>query len=335
MTTYIGVDGGGTKTHVLVMNGNRGATLTTAASNPQTVGMETAEQVISQAMVDCLRALNLAATDVEALSICMSGVDREDEANYMRAAFQRQYPGAVLEVKNDALAAITAGTKGEPGVVLIAGTGSIAVGESESGNIVRAGGYGYLLGDEGSGFNIGQMGLIAAIQSFEGRAPRTRLWERARDVYGVSNAMELIPIVYRADRPVNTIAKFAQEVVTLADTDAVANEIVAKAISDYLQLIQSVLRRLDGNTKNVVLAGGLFTHTTTLVNRLRTAEPSMNFVPLSNSAASGAALRAIKESYRGRGKSAQDALEVWQNNLAVMEATLTVPTRGGTVLTYG
>lgn len=334
MSTYIGVDGGGTKTQVLLMNGEKGATLIGPSSNPNAIGWTNAEQVVTQAIHDCLNALNLSAEMVQGLSICMSGVDRKDEVIRLRTNFHEMFPNAVLEIRNDALAALTAGTRGQPGVVLIAGTGSIAVGESETGEVARSGGYGYLLGDEGSGFTIGRSGLIAAIQSFEGRAQKTALWEQAAEVYQVSRANELIPIVYRSDRPVNKIAHFARMVVSLADTDAVANDIVSTVVSEYLELIQAVFRSLNGNlSRTVVLAGGLFTNTDVLVRRLQAADPTMGFVPLTYSGASGAVLRAIKESYKLSLKSQDDAVAFWELNINNLMKANSVK-EDGTVVVY-
>lgn len=335
MSVFIGVDGGGTKTQVLVISGNQGATVIAPSSNPNTVGWATAQQVVVQAIDDCLHAMNLRLDDVKGISLCMSGVDRADESTRLQTIFQTRFPKTLIEVKNDALAALTAGTKGESGIVLIAGTGSIAVGESDTGEIARAGGYGYLLGDEGSGFTIGRNGLIAAIQSFEGRAPKTILWERAAKVYDVTHPNTLIPIVYRAERPINTIAMFAKEVISMADEDPVANQLVNTVISEYRQLIATVFQNLNGNMgRTVVLSGGLFTNTDVLVHRLQAAEPTIHFIPLMYSAASGAVLRAIKGCYQYRGQSHTDAVELWQSNINNLVTHTESNSNVGHVITY-
>ncbi|GMA65009.1 hypothetical protein [Alicyclobacillus fastidiosus] len=182
---------------------------------------------------------------------------------------------------------------------------------------------------------------MAAIQGFEGRAPETALWERAMDVYHVTHPQSLIPLVYASDRPVNTIAKFAKEVVALADHDPVANQIIATAISDYLRLIEAVVRELAGDVGyTTVLSGGLFTNTDVLVRRLLAAAPSMKFQPLSaasafGSAAAGAALRAIKLAFQARGRSTDAAVALWQANLEkFMQLGPTVQDTD-VVLTYG
>ena len=318
MSAYVGIDGGGTKTQVLVMTEQCTATAVGASSNPNVVGWANAEQVILALIADCLNELHLSSADVAALSVCMSGVDRIDESTRLRNTFQRQFAQAWIEVKNDALAALAAGTKGKPGVVLIAGTGSIAVGESHTGQTARAGGYGYLLGDEGSGFTIGRAGLLAAIQGAEGRAQKTLLWDRAAAVYSITHPNALIPVVYRSEKPVNTVAEFAKEVVSLAHQDAVANDIIRNVIAEYSQLIHSVMNALDRlHGCTVVLAGGLFTNSAVLAERLKVAEPQLRFEVLSQSAASGATLRAVKGFYLSNGLSESDAIHLWQSNIGV------------------
>lgn len=289
------------------------------SSNPRTVGWQEAQQVILGAIDTCLGALQLSAKEVHGLSVCMAGVDRPGDIAGLRAVFAREFPAAVIEITNDALAALSAGTKGKSGVVLIAGTGSIAVGESASGNVVRAGGYGYLLGDEGSGFAIGRQGLMAAIQSAEGRGAQTILWEKAKAMYAAADTFALLPKIYDAPHPVSAIALFAKEVLAAAeeDKDGVANEIVAKAIAAYTQLIHAVLRKLPPSNcpqPTVVLAGGLFANANTLVQRLMIAEPVIDFQPQTCSSASGAALRAIKATYQTLGIQEADAVTFWQSN---------------------
>ncbi|MFB5189487.1 N-acetylglucosamine kinase [Alicyclobacillus fastidiosus] len=341
MSTYIGVDGGGTKTQVFLIDNGGGATIIAPSSNPNVVGWNEAQDVVTRSICACLAARNLKREDVRGLSICMSGVDRPAESARLHAVFQERFPNSAVEIKNDALAALAAGTRGQSGVVLIAGTGSIAVGESTTGQIARAGGYGYLLGDEGSGFAIGRAGLMAAIQGFEGRASQTALWERAMDVYDVDHTQSLIPLVYASAHPVNTIAKFAKEVVALADSDSVADQIIAGAVSDYLRLVEAVVRDLAGEVgQTTVLAGGLFTNTDVLVRRLAKVAPAMRFQPLSatsafGSAAAGAALRAVKVAFQARGLATDAGISLWQTSLEKLKSQGGAVQEMDVVMTYG
>ncbi|CAA7602262.1 BadF/BadG/BcrA/BcrD ATPase family [Acididesulfobacillus acetoxydans] len=132
MVLYIGVDGGGSKTEVMIVDGEsqRTALSVGAATNPNTVGTENAVAVVTSLISQGIEKLSGAQEQIRGLSICMAGVDRPAQVQTLHTLFQEEYPQAVVEVTNDAFAALSAGTQGKSGIVLIAGTGSIAVGES-------------------------------------------------------------------------------------------------------------------------------------------------------------------------------------------------------------
>jgi N-acetylglucosamine kinase-like BadF-type ATPase len=166
---YIGIDGGGTKTEVVALDvaNRRSRRVVGAPSNPNSVGWDASLQTMSALVADALR--DLAGQDGArqrgaGICVALAGVDRAEQVERMIRFWTTEYPGAAVQVVNDAAAALTAGTKGGPGIVLIAGTGSIAFGETADGRTARAGGYGYLIGDEGSGFDIGRQGMMAALQ---------------------------------------------------------------------------------------------------------------------------------------------------------------------------
>ncbi|WAH37188.1 N-acetylglucosamine kinase [Alicyclobacillus dauci] len=302
MKLYIGVDGGGTKTEVFAfdLEHRRGNVSAGAASNPSTVGWEQAMETVETLIRTVTREAGGSVDDVKGLSLCMSGVDRPEQGERVRSHFAPLFPNAKVEVANDALAALAAGTRGSSGVVLIAGTGSIAVGESDRGKVVRAGGYGNLIGDEGSGFVIGRAGLMAAVQSREGRGPETTLWERTKEQFGIAQPGEIIPKIYGSHHPVGTIASFAPHVLAEATHDEVAARIVAEAVDNHVALIRSVRTQLsDDISDKVILAGGLFTNTPVLADKVRLALPELTFTVLKERASAGAALRALAFSQSG------------------------------------
>jgi N-acetylglucosamine kinase-like BadF-type ATPase len=102
-------------------------------------------------------------------------------------------------VVNDALIALVAGAGENPGVVLVAGTGSIAYGRDARGRAARAGGWGYLLGDEGSGFWIGRRALLSVVRHADGRGPFTMLTELVLRHMGITRPAELIHETYDKD----------------------------------------------------------------------------------------------------------------------------------------
>jgi N-acetylglucosamine kinase-like BadF-type ATPase len=297
MRLYVGVDGGGSKTQVCVLDLDnlRGISCVGGASNPNSVGWDNAIATVKDLIVRCLDDMGSSIQDIKAISLCMAGIDRPEQIQSMRDRILALFPSVKLEITNDALAVLTAGTGGESGTVLIAGTGSIAVGESTNGSTARAGGYGYLIGDEGSGFAIGRAGIMAAIQSTEGRGDKTALAERAIEFFQLNKTSDLIAKVYGSSHPVGTIASFAREVVACAlSSDTVAQRIIADAVDHYILLIQSVYQQLNYEIENtVVLSGGLFTSTDVLSSALQERMPNLQFTKPKTSAATGAALRAL------------------------------------------
>ncbi|MCL6625905.1 N-acetylglucosamine kinase [Alicyclobacillus shizuokensis] len=303
MAIFVGVDGGGSKTEVMAVDTDTSvvATAVGAGCNPQGVGLETSVEVITQLIAEVLRKLQPHKESLpqpDSVSLALAGVDRPHQAERIRAAMQEQLEPAKLEVVNDGLAALAAGTEGRPGTVLIAGTGSIALGETADGTVVRAGGFGSLIGDEGSGFDMGRKGLMAAIQAFEGRGPKTILWDMAQRWFRVREASDLISRVYESTQPVATVAAFARVVLEAAHAhaDPVAQAITDAAVVDHQHLIEAVWQKLPPDTpRNVVLAGSLFTRTDVLRERLVRLLPGGGVCSvLRRAPAAGSVLRAIR-----------------------------------------
>lgn len=295
MALFVGIDGGGTKTAVSFLDTDNKSFLTRQGgpSNPATVGWDQAQELVVGLVADGVHAMNRSLADVVGISVCMAGIDRPDQVLRLERTFVTSFANAAIEVTNDALAALSAGTGGSPGIVLIAGTGSIAVGERADGATARAGGYGNLIGDEGSGFDIGRQGIMAAIQCAENRGPNTVLWSRLQTFFNIELPGEIIDHIYGADHPVSTIASFARIVMDAAEADKVASSIVSSAVMQYRALIQSVDTQLEGRVgPKVVLAGGLLTHYDWLVERLTHELADKQFHPLRIPASSGALLRA-------------------------------------------
>src|SRR5439155_26556427 len=133
-------------------------------------------------------------------------------------------------VVNDALVALVAGAGAGAGVVIVAGTGSIAYGHDGSGHAARAGGWGYLLGDEGSGFWIGRRALAAVVRQADGRGPVTQLTGLILDRMGITRPGDLIHETYYRDLKRQAIAALAPLVQQAhAAGDAVADHILQRA----------------------------------------------------------------------------------------------------------
>jgi N-acetylglucosamine kinase-like BadF-type ATPase len=163
-------------------------------------------------------------------------------------------------VVNDALVALVAGAGDQPGVVIVAGTGSIAYGRNADGQAARSGGWGYLLGDEGGGFWIGRAALSAVVRQFDGRGPATQLTDLVLAQMKLGSPTELIYEIYERDIYRHTIAALAPLVQRAMDGgDAVAAEILKRAGAELGSVAASVISRLGmrGHVFPTVLAGGI------------------------------------------------------------------------------
>jgi N-acetylglucosamine kinase-like BadF-type ATPase len=256
----LGIDAGGTKT-VCLLADQQGRVLAEArggGANLQSVGELEVEKVLYGVMEAAL-----ARHDVRPDAICLgiAGADRPADAEAVRAIMKRLGFKSQTLVVNDALVALVAGAGDEPGVVVVAGTGSIAYGRNAAGQAARAGGWGYLLGDEGGGVWIGRAALSAVVRQFDGRGPATELAELVLRHLELSNPTELIHAIYYRDVHRQAIAGLAGVVQQATDAgDAVAAEILARAGAELASAAASVIGRLGmrGEAFPTILAGGMF-----------------------------------------------------------------------------
>ena len=174
MIHVLGIDAGGTKTVCQLADeeGNVLAEARGGGANLQAVGELEVEKVLHQVMEEAI-----GDRPVVPAVICLgiAGVDRPDDATIVRAIMKRIGYKAKVIVVNDALVALEAGAPRQPGVVIISGTGSISYGRNAEGEAARSGGWGYVLGDEGSGYWIGRSALRAVLREADKRGPKTVL----------------------------------------------------------------------------------------------------------------------------------------------------------------
>ena len=170
------------------------------------------------------------------------------------------YKARVLVV-NDALVALEAGAPGQPGVVVIAGAGAVSYGRNAKNEAARAGGWGFVLGDEGSGYWIGRAAIRAVLRQADRRGQPTVLTKLLLEHFEVGRAQDLIHEVYSTTLRPATIAALAQCVQTaFTSGDAVAIGILRACADELESLAMSVARRLGlvGAPFPFVLAGGIY-----------------------------------------------------------------------------
>jgi N-acetylglucosamine kinase-like BadF-type ATPase len=256
----LGIDAGGTKT-VCQLATAAGEILSESrrgGANLQAVGELEVEKVLHDVMEDAI-----GDRDVTPSAICLgiAGVDRPEDGHVVRAIMKRIGYKAKVLVVNDALVALEAGAPGQPGVVVIAGTGSISYGRNVKNEAARAGGWGFVLGDEGSGYWIGRAAIRAVLRQADQRGQPTLLTRLLIEHFRVERAQDLIHEVYSGTLRASTIAALAQCVQTaFTSGDAVAIGILRGCADELESLALSVARRLElvGTRFPFVLAGGIY-----------------------------------------------------------------------------
>jgi N-acetylglucosamine kinase len=271
MTSVLGIDGGGSKT-VCVLMDETGKILgrgEAGASNYQTVGIETAGNSIANAIAQAV-SQETGFLEVGAICLGLAGVGRPEDITIVEGLAQQLLARADLPVRwavppagvvicNDCIIALAGGV-GEPvGIVAIAGTGSIAYGQNRRGERKRAGGWGYILGDEGGGYDIALRGLRAAVRSSDGRLGATVLRDLIVRHLGGKSAEDLVGVVYRRGWGAREIAALAPLVGEAADAgDAVAVGIIDSAAEELVEAVRAVMGAIfqAGEGVEVVTAGG-------------------------------------------------------------------------------
>jgi len=257
----LGIDAGGTKTvcYLADGDGNVLGEARTGGANLQTEGELNVEKTLHSVMD---QALGGREREIAAICLGMAGVDRDSDGVVVRGIMRRIAARSRVVVVNDALVALVAGVGEAPGVVIICGTGSIAYGRNAREQAARAGGWGHILGDEGSGYWIGRLALRAVARAADGRGPATGLTPRVLNHFAVARPSDLVAEIYDRQLRHHALAQLARVVQQARDEgDDVATQILEQAAHELMRSARSVVERLQMREEAVqfVLAGGVFT----------------------------------------------------------------------------
>ena len=229
---FLGIDGGGTKTNAALMNESKEVLAEGEAgpSNPLRVGVETAVSNIIKAIENACDRGGLMVNDISVATLGLAGVRRRDLRERVRESFCKRLNIRNTTVVTDAEIALFGTTMGKPGLVVIAGTGSICLGRNEKGETAISGGWGPLAGDEGGGVGIAQAALHMVAKASDGRGQLTALSGKAAEYFRASGPENLIVAIYSPQVDNSRIAGFARLVVeTALDGDSAAVEILNDA----------------------------------------------------------------------------------------------------------
>lgn len=261
-TLVLGVDGGGSKTRAVVADG-AGEVLgegLAGPSNPLRVGVGEAVGAIRDAVDKACAEAGVRRAEIVAAEVGLAGVRRADIRERMRAAVA-ELGIKTVQVVTDSDIALYGATEGKPGLVIIAGTGSVCCGINARRRRACAGGWGPVAGDEGSGSWIARRALQAVARATDGRGRKTSLVEAACDYFNVAAADDLSTAVYAPSVTNTRIAGFSRRVVEAAKKrDAVAREIVEEAGRELALAAAAVTRKLKMERERfqVAYVGGIF-----------------------------------------------------------------------------
>jgi len=256
----LGVDGGGSKTLAVVVDARgqeQGRGLANSA-NYNAVGLEQAISNIRRAVEQAALAAGC-PLPLRAAWLGLAGIDHDRDCAMLSPYLQPL--AATIHLTNDAELVLSA-LDNAIGVALIAGTGSIALGRDARGKVTRAGGWGYILGDEGSGYEIGRRSLQAAVRASDGRGPATCLLPLILTHWQLQNANDLIGKVYGDNDKALIAALSALAFDAARASDQVATGIIQQAASELALAALTVSNAIDatGESMSLAIGGGLLLH---------------------------------------------------------------------------
>ncbi|MEH2135609.1 N-acetylglucosamine kinase [Nostoc sp.] len=255
MSYVLGIDGGGSKTVCILMDDLRQVLGRGEAgpSNYQSIGREATFQSIQSAIQNAFEAAIITNTDkIDAICLGLAGVGRAADIELVKDLVKELQNSklpivwalqpANIVICNDALIALVGGIGQPVGIVVAVGTGSIVFGQNHQGYTKRVGGWGYILGDEGSAYKIAIAGMNAALKSYDGREILTSLIEAFQQHLDLESIEDLIEVVYRREWGVKQIAALAPIVdLAAASGDEVANNIIDDAVKELVKATSTVI----------------------------------------------------------------------------------------------
>ena len=267
----IGIDGGGTRTVGILTTetGEHLAQVESGPSNYHVVGETETQAVLESVIGELHEKARVPSTDAIRFCLGMAGLGRTEDKKIIGKICDRLGISENRILTHDAHIALVGGTAKQHGVIVISGTGAIVYGINADGKEARSSGWGYLLGDEGSGYDIAIKGLRAIVRAADGRGSTTDLTNRILNALELNAADALIRWAHAASR--DTIAELSKAVFDAArSSDTVAEQIVDDATDELVSAASSVIKQLafDG-TFDIVLSGGNLVHQPMFAEKLR------------------------------------------------------------------
>lgn len=303
---YVGIDAGGTRTR-LVLADAEGVLVSATEAGPgnyQVLGADGLGQLIGE-----LLEASGSAELPEVLCAGVAGAGRLPEQEELREVLQRKKLARTVRIVTDARAALEGAHRGEPGVVCIAGTGSIVIGRNAEGHEARAGGWGPILGDEGSAHGLVMEGIRSVLHAIDGSGPETSLHDDLLAALGLADWNEIIQAIYGGGLSRDRIADACPVLFIAARMhDEVALGVIQNGLSELGKQIATVARRLNlPSPVTVACSGGVFEEPDLLAAALGAgaADVEMTLTKPQYEARFGALLLAMSSSFSEASEAAR------------------------------
>jgi len=255
----LGVDGGGTRTTAIVtgLDGSPVCCMTGKSTNYNSVGMATAREILSRIVeainddygIDSFRAVCIGT------SALFSQAKAEEQRAFTEALFQSKH----IILLSDICIALESMLEDGPCALAISGTGSMCAVRDETGELRHTGGWGYILGDEGSAYHIAICGIKAAIAAYDGVGPETTLQKTVAVHFGVNDMRELVDRFYNPAIAREQVSLFAKDVAACAGAgDSVAKEVLFDSAVQLANSMLVLLRPFAGQEVPLGISGGVF-----------------------------------------------------------------------------
>ena len=253
----MGIDGGGTKT-LLKIAGPEGNLLASCQSGPTNLysgSTDTVRENLEQAIQGGLAQAQIRMEDLGCVSLGMAGADRPQDHVILKELLAGIGIRCRILITNDAVAALYGALGKGEGIILVSGTGSICYGQKADGSSHRAGGWGHIIGDEGSGYDIGRQILMEVMKSYDGRREKTILSSLLRDEWNLPSPESMLPFVYHSESGKSDIAALGVLLDPACEAgDPAALCIARNAARELFLCVESVLNALRFPENRTVLA---------------------------------------------------------------------------------
>ncbi len=257
MKYYLGIDGGGTKTTALLTDENGVSLVKTQGKtiNFYAVGMEKARENLRSVINEITSKAKI--KNFDGVFIGCSALDGKADENTVKSLCDGVIDSENIEMNSDTYIALKSMGKVKCPVVVICGTGSMVIGENESGEVLLSGGWGHILGDEGSGYSIA-IDALRKCAILEDSGEETDILKCACQYFNVKKFRDVIPLVYSPEMTKDKIAGFGAVVGELAEKDDKFSVAIIESESKKLyKTVETLIKKLK-NTEKIGLYGGVF-----------------------------------------------------------------------------